>query len=63
MIDVALYGDNYHNSGRPKWLHAALEKDLWHKIRMDAANDPELKAMFDEILTFWNLKYGLNKKN
>jgi hypothetical protein len=38
-------------------LNAMRERQMWHKIRIDAANDPALKEMLDQVVTFWKLKY------
>jgi hypothetical protein len=39
------------------------ENQLWHMIRVAAANDPALKAMLDEVITFWRLKYDTPRNN
>jgi hypothetical protein len=41
----------------PQQLNAMRERQMWHKIRIDAANDPALKEMLDQVVTFWKLKY------
>lgn len=39
-------------------MNARLEQDFWHKVRIDAASDPVLKEMLDQIKTYWILRYG-----
>ncbi len=36
---------------------AKLEHQLWHSIRMAAANDPVLKEMLEQVKLFYKLKY------
>lgn len=40
-----------------------MESQLWHMIRMAAANDPILKDMLDQCVTYFHLKYNDNYKS
>lgn len=44
-------------SSRQLLNESMRENQMWHKIRMDAANDPALKEMLDQAITYWKLKY------
>lgn len=43
-------------------LKARQEVELWHHIRMMAANDTVLKGMFENILMYYYLKYDNQNK-